>query len=58
MDWDERAKRIKDLQKALGVIRKGVTDFQAKYVKDEKDEASEAASKILEMVDRVIDIYA
>ena len=58
MDWDERTETIKSLRKALGIIRKGVTDFQAKYTKDESPDARDASVEILDMVDRVIDIYA
>jgi protein involved in ribonucleotide reduction len=50
--------RAKNLAKALGVIRKGVTDFQDKYVRAEDEAAAKAAAEILDMVDRVIDIYA
>ena len=50
--------RIKNLQRALGVIRKGVSDFLAMYEKEENTPATEASAEILDMVDRVIDIYA
>ena len=50
--------RIKDLQKAVGVIRKGVADFKNSYSNKKKEEAANASSEILAMVDRVIKIYA
>ena len=50
--------RIKNLQKALGVIRKGVIDFQNSALKKKQEERANTSHDILEMVDRVIGIYA
>ena len=50
--------RIKSLQKALGVIRKGVSDFEASAQKRNEDERAKVSGEILNMVDRVISIYA
>ena len=49
--------RIKNLQKALGVIRKGILDFQQSAEKDGNDSKAETSREILEMVPRVINIY-
>jgi hypothetical protein len=50
--------RIKNLQKALGVIRKGVLDFRSTALKKQEEERANTSHEILEMVDRVIGIYA
>ena len=50
--------RIKNLQKALGVIRKGVSDFQNSARKKGDAEREEISGEILEMITRVINIYA
>ena len=50
--------RIKNLQKAMGVIRKGVLDFQESARKEEEREKEEVMGQVLQMVDRVISIYA
>tara|TARA_A100001515_G_scaffold86251_1_gene68527 strand:+ start:366 stop:533 length:168 start_codon:yes stop_codon:yes gene_type:complete len=49
--------KIKNLQKALGVIRKGVLDFQQNAEKDGDNTKAETSREILEMVTRVINIY-
>tara|TARA_R110002110_G_scaffold396657_1_gene611620 strand:- start:44 stop:211 length:168 start_codon:yes stop_codon:yes gene_type:complete len=50
--------KIKNLQKALGVIRKGVVDFETAAQKRNEEERAKVSSEILNMVDRVIGIYA
>lgn len=50
--------KIQNLQKALGVIRKGVVDFNTNARKENNAERIENSREILEMVDRVINIYA
>jgi len=50
--------KIKNLQKALGVIRKGIVDFQNSALKKQEEDRANTSHEILEMVDRVIRIYA
>jgi len=50
--------RVKNLQKALGVIRKGVSDFRENARKDNNTDRVEHSSEILQMIERVINIYA
>ena len=50
--------RIQNLQKALGIIRKGVADFNTAARKENNSDRTEQSREILEMVDRVINIYA
>ena len=50
--------RVKNLQKALGVIRKGVSDFRENARKDNNTDRVAHSSEILQMIERVINIYA